>query len=111
MIVNVEEPYREFYEQGHLDFALRTYAQQGSFEKWAEYLLTQPVASFTNDTEWRLDGGKVVWEDEDGEREEYKPTMVIENDGEVIFHCADGSQSMFYKLLEDGSTLIALYVD
>ena len=23
MIVNVEEPYREFYEQGHLDFALR----------------------------------------------------------------------------------------
>jgi len=116
MVVKVNEEFRNFYEQGHLDFALHTYQEQGSLDNWEEYLLTQPVASFTNDTEWRYDPmtQEVIWEDGESDPEIYNVSLVIERDvdnaKEVVFHCANGSQSMFYKLLPD-YRLKALYVD
>ena len=112
MKLTVIEDMKDFYGQGHLDYALTCMEEQGSFDKYASWLKTQPVATFTNDDEWEYDedtkniGYMIGSEDE----EIFPVTLIIELNDDVIFHSALGSQSMFYKLNGDNS-LKALYVD
>ena len=110
MVLHVDEFYKEFYEQGHLNYAISCLAEQGSFDKYTEWLKTEPVAMFTNTEDWGMAGDDIVYKLGEEDEEKYPIGMVIETPTDKILHSPEGSQSMFYKVMPQNK-LTALYVD
>ena len=111
MKVLVDEFYKELYESGHLDYALSMLARQDSVDEWVEWLQHEPIAMFTNTEDYKRDDSHIVYDDGDHKPEKYLISMIIELDnGDTLFHSAEGSQSMFYQLLPDDSVR-AIYID
>lgn len=109
--IAIDEFYKEFYGQGHLDYALTSLLNAGGFYGYAEWLKTQPVSSFTDTTHYSLDmdNDSIVYKD-DEVTESYAIGMMISMGTGIVIHSPESSQSMFYNLNNDG-TVTALYVD
>ena len=117
MTINIDPFFAEYYEQGHLDYAINEMARWNSVDEWVEYLKHEPIAFFQNTTEWTLvyngEENIVTWTDPEGsgEKEEHEVGMMIKMpNGDLLLHCPNGSASMFYQPGEDG-TLRAIYID
>jgi len=112
MEIAIDEFYREFYAQGHLDFALKSMLQHESVVQWTEWLQTEPIAFFSNSTDWKFNKDKYQVEYEDGDEEEqYQVGMIVTlMNGDKVLHSPEGSQSMFYHITGPTS-VTAIYVD
>ena len=112
MVLTVNDKAQEIYASNFLNYALNCLEEQGSFDKYAEWLQTQPVMSFTDKTAWTYNAetGDLIHSDED-ESMEYEVTLAIELDsGEMVYHSIYAGNSWFFRKLEDGK-MEALYVD
>ena len=111
MQIAVDSFYKEFYEGGHLNYALSCLATQGSFEAYHEWLKTEPVAMFRNNDDYSVVDKTIYYRQGNEEEEETYPiTMIIYIGEDTIFHSAEASQSMFFKIVSK-TNLEALYVD
>ncbi len=109
--IEVDEFYKEFYEQGHLDYVLANLNRFDTTEEWKEWLQTEPIAYFNNTDDWEFIDGKILYSYGSEDEESYSPGLIIFLDTEILFHSPEGSQSMFYRLDPNGTDLEAIYVD
>ncbi len=110
MTIAVDQFYKEFYEGGHLNYALSCLATQGSFEAYFEWLKTEPVAMFKNTEDYSVSDKTIYYRQGTEDEEAYPITMIIYIGNDTIFHSAEASQSMFFKIVSE-TNLEALYVD
>jgi len=103
--------YEDIYKSGFLDYALSSCCTQQSFKAYAEYLKTQPVMSFTDEENWSLHNGTIMYSDS-GQDEYYNITAEFTHphSKERILHSVEAGSSWFFLVGED-SELTALYVD
>ena len=97
------------YESGFLNYALSCLLEQGDFDKYAEWLKTEPVCTFTNTEHWTKTNDTLVYQDEE-DKQVHEITLTLEINGEFIYHSLGAGNSFFFRELAEGK-VEALYVD
>ena len=105
--------HKALYESGFLNYALDCLVDAGSFDKYAEFLTTEPVMSFTNEDDWEIKDGKtIIYTDPDSNfKEFYEVSLVIGIGGDTILHSVEAGNSWFFKYIPGNNKIKALYVD